>query len=97
MGYARPKSEGDTSPQWRIPPKEDRDMRLCFWMGFWFEPLGLIVAAIIAKADGVRIALRGMMWGCLLWLAIFIGLYLYERHEQKRYRHYYASLIEQLD
>ncbi len=38
------------------------DARLCFWFGFSLPILGLVVAAIIGKGEGVRHALHGLRW-----------------------------------
>lgn len=39
---------------------------LCFWLGFLFGPLGLLISAIIGKGDGVVKALKGL----LVWISL---------------------------
>lgn len=55
------------------------DGTLCFWMGALFWVLGLVIAAIIGKGHGVKMALLGMVvstlvivlgYGLLLMLAM---------------------------
>ena len=48
------------------------DARLCFWLGFVFPFLGLILAAIVGKGDGVRAALRGFALAILLLAGVAI-------------------------
>ena len=45
---------------------------LCMFLGGFFGPIGLIVAAIIGKAEGVKSALLGWFLGWLVLLLIFI-------------------------
>lgn len=44
---------------------------LCFFLGFALGPIGVIVAAIIGKAGGVKSAL----FGCLLDILLFFLIY----------------------
>lgn len=59
------------------PPQEEDCGCLCFFLG-GFGPLGLIVAAIIGKASGVKSALLGwfvswlivgIIWFCIIGLS----------------------------
>ena len=45
---------------------------LCFFLGMFFGPIGLIVAAIIGKARGVVSALIGMAATSILVLLFFV-------------------------
>lgn len=49
---------------------------LCFWLGFGFWLIGLIVAAIIGKGSGVKKALWGMIVSTIIWfvLGFFFGI-----------------------
>ena len=46
---------------------------LCFFLGFILGPIGLIVAAIIGKASGVKSALLGWFIGWVLIALIWFG------------------------
>ena len=46
---------------------------LCFFLGFIMGPIGLIVAAIIGKASGVKSALLGWFIGWVLVALIWFG------------------------
>lgn len=55
---------------------------LCFFLGFMFGPIGLIVAAIVAKVDGLVSALWGfglafVLWCALIFIAVACGVRFY--------------------
>ena len=41
--------------------QDDPNARLCFILGLLLGPIGVIVAAIISKADGVKMSLIGFV------------------------------------
>lgn len=49
---------------------------LCFFLGALLGPIGVVVAAIIGKADGVKAALFGLLLdigaAVVVWLAIIL-------------------------
>lgn len=54
--------------------EEDSHTFLCFFLGFIFGPFGLLVAAIIGKASGVKASLFGFC------ICIVICLFLFSRY-----------------
>ena len=48
---------------------------LCFWMGALFWVLGLVIAAIIGKGQGVKMALFGMVVSTLVIILVY-GVFL---------------------
>lgn len=47
---------------------------MCFCLGVGFGPIGLIVAAIIGKANGVRLALFGQfVFGVIMMIIYFVA------------------------
>ena len=42
----------------------------CFWLGFLFWLVGLIIAAIIGKGSGVKKALWGMIVSTIIWVLL---------------------------
>ena len=46
-------------PRFKFPKKRQRDP-LCFLLGFFFNVLGILIAAIIIKNDGVVDAVNGL-------------------------------------
>ena len=43
------------------PPNQESHGTLCFWLGVLFGPFGLLLAAIVGKADGLVKALLGFV------------------------------------
>lgn len=52
---------------------------LCFCLGFLLGPLGLLIAAIIAKAKGLIAALRGLAVAWLIGFLLTGGAFLLQR------------------
>lgn len=46
---------------------------LCFWLGFMFWLLGLVIAAVVGKGNGVKKAI----WGMFVSTAIYIVVWVY--------------------
>ena len=61
---------------YRTGEQEDNSS-LCFWLGFLFEVLGLIIAAIIAGANGVRKAISGCLISAIIWVSIYFFFVLF--------------------
>ena len=68
MGYAKKKTQ--EKPNGGLANQQD--IKLCFWLGFFFLILGVLIAAIIAKTEGVRSALKGFMWSFFFGTVIFL-------------------------
>lgn len=47
---------------------------LCFWLGFLFWLVGLIVAAIIGKGRGVKSALWGLIFSTVIYIILMFLL-----------------------
>lgn len=67
MGYARKSQE-----QLKAEAANQQTLSLCFGLGFVLEIIGIVIAAIIAKEQGVRAAIRGMLWSLVLWAVVII-------------------------
>ena len=52
--------------------KQEENSTLCFWLGFLFAVIGLIIAAIIAGAKGVRKAMGGCLVSTILWFVLWL-------------------------
>ncbi len=54
-----------------VDRSEHGDGCLDFGLGLFLGPLGILIAAVIDKASGVRAAIRGMLVACLLYALIY--------------------------
>ena len=55
-------------------PTEDEGGCLCFLLGGVFGPIGILIAALIGKKQGVIAALQGFLVAMLVGVLIGIGL-----------------------
>ena len=75
----RPKAQAPLNPQFaarRLADATEEDENhgcLCFALGVLFGPLGLLLAAIIAKAKGLVSALWGFLISWLVVALIWVG------------------------
>lgn len=60
-----------------IERKEENNGCLCYLLGFLFGPIGILIAAVIAKANGAITALRGMFMSTLLLVLIYVLVHAY--------------------
>ena len=56
--------------QTKVASEEDRTNKLCFWLGAILLVLGVLIAAIIGKAEGARRAIKG----CVLAVVVVVIL-----------------------
>lgn len=54
--------------------KVDNCGSLCFWLGFWLWFLGLLIAAIVGKAEGVMRAVKGFLCSLLIVVGLYVML-----------------------
>ena len=52
--------------------ERNSDDVLCFWLGFFLSVVGLLIAAVVSKGDGVRKAIKGFLFGIGAWIVMAI-------------------------
>ena len=71
MGYSKISREIEQQHQEHtVTNAQSSDIRMCFWLGFILSLFGVLIAAVIAKGQGVRAALRGVLWGIVVVIGI---------------------------
>ena len=45
---------------------------LSFWLGFFFNLFGVLIAAVIEGGDGASKAIKGVLWSIIVYLSVFV-------------------------
>ncbi len=77
MAYAKKTTQEESSGCLASP----QDLKLCYNLGFFFWVHGILIAAVVAKSEGVRRALKGFRQSfflvlflvlCIFWIRIVL-------------------------
>ena len=53
-------------------PQKKLVCELTFWLGFFFNLIGMLIAAVIEGGEGASKALKGILWLIIVLLATFV-------------------------
>ncbi len=76
----QPRGGRQPAPPWMMKSKTEREAankrketgQLCFCLGFFLSVIGVVIAAIVDKEEGVRQSVKGLLVSALVYIVCWI-------------------------